>query len=112
MALNDNPISTNIEAVSSVSPLTGASQSFLLKGQDETMNVTPAGTIAAFTVVFPEDAASRLGQTISLVSHQIVTSLTVTANGNTINGTAVTALAVDTLVAWRKIAASTWQRLQ
>lgn len=81
-------------------------------GSDQLYVITPAGTIAALTFVFPTDANSHLGQKITVVSHQVVTALTVSSSSLTIRGTAVTALAVDTAIIWQKIGTAIWQRLQ
>lgn len=99
--------------VTPYSPLTGATISANVKGQDESIILTPAGTIAALTINFPLDASSRLGQIIRLNSHQIVTALTIGALGATptLRGTATTALAVDTPITFEKVDTNTWQRL-
>lgn len=97
--------------VSPYTPVTTNSISFNTNGDDETLCITPAGTIAALTVVFPPDANSVIGQKLEIFPTQVVTTLTVTSTGLTLKGTAVTALAVNTPLAWRKVAASTWARL-
>lgn len=109
--VSPDDLSGTSHKVSPYTPVTTDSISASTSKKNETIYLTPAGTIAAATFVFPTNANSSLGQTIRLISHQIVTALTVTANGNTLLGTAVTALAVDTPVAWQKIAASTWIRI-
>lgn len=111
MAIQDVVLGDPTEIVSPVTPVTTNAVSYRSRGEHETIYATPAGTIAAMTLNFPPVDGSRLGQVIRIVSHQIVTTLTVAANGNTILGSALTALAVDTPVAWLKIAASTWVRL-
>lgn len=100
-----------ITAVTPYSPLTGATVTASPLKKSETIYLTPAGTIAALTVVFPTNANSQNGQVFRVVSTQIVTALTVTSTGLTLQGTAVTALAVNTPVSWLKVAASTWLRL-
>lgn len=100
---------TNI--VSASSPVTTATVTAGTGKINETFYLTPAGTIAALTFVFPSNANSSIGQKLILVSHQIVTALTVSSSGLTLQGTAVTALAVDTPIIWQKVAASTWMRL-
>lgn len=111
MALSDVLLGDPTEIVTAVTPVTTQGVGFRGRGEHEHIYCTPAGTIAAMTIVFPAPAESRLFQIIRLTSHQIVTTLTVTASGNTILGSAVTALAVDTPVQWQKIAASTWVRI-
>lgn len=111
MALSDQLLGDPTEIVTSLIPVTTQIVGFRNRGEHEHIYVVPAATIAAMTIVFPPADQSRLFQVIRLTSHQIVTALTVSANGNTILGTAVTALAADTPVQWQKIAASTWVRI-
>lgn len=99
------------DLVSASSPLTATSISFNTKRQSETLDLTPAATIAALTVVFPSNATSRIGQELRITSSHIVTALTVTATTQTVLGTALTALAVDTPVIFKKIKASVWVRI-
>lgn len=106
-----NTLSLKTDIVQPVTPLTGATVTATALGANETAYVTPAGTIAALTYVFPTDATSRIGQVLRLVSTQIVTALTVTSTSLTLVGTAVTALAVNTPVVYQKVAAATWLRL-
>lgn len=110
--LQDNLLVVPEQVVSNYVSLTADTVTGLRKGADETVYITPAGTIAALTFVFPEDINSRIGQTLCLVSTQIVTTLTVSSSGLTLKGTAVTALAVNTAIIYRKVAALTWLRLQ
>src|SRR5882724_4524456 len=67
-----------------VTPATGATQT--LSGQANiALQLTPAGTIANDTVVFPSNA--RQGQTVTIFSSAIITTLTLTAgSGQTIVG--------------------------
>jgi len=96
--------------VTASTPLTGFSISFNALGNNETVYLTPAGTLATGTIVFPTDATSAIGQTLTLVSTQTQTALTVTSTSLTLVGTAVTALTANTEVSWKKVAASTWLR--
>ena len=100
-----------LQNIAASSPSTGGTVHCNSAGLDDIQYWTPAGTIATQTYVFPTDAASQLGQIIELTSTQIVTALTITSSGLTLKGSAVTALAVNTPVRWRKVAASTWLRL-
>lgn len=100
------------QIVTEVSPLTGATVDMNTASNSEFINITPAGTIAALTVVFPSDADSAIGQVETLVSSQTVTTLTVTSAGLTLKGDAVTTLNPNQPVSWIKTAAATWQRLQ
>lgn len=97
--------------VTPITPVTTDTITINILSKDETIVLTPAGTLAALTLLFPSNANSRIGQIVRVVSHQIITTLTVSSSGLTLLGTAVTALAVDTPVSFEKIAASTWQRL-
>lgn len=110
--IQDNPKTSVLDIVSPYTPVTTDSISAKLKGQNETVYLTPAGTIAAATFVFPDEYNSRIGQFLTLVSTQIVTALTVTSTGLTLKGTAITALAVNTPIIWQKVAALTWMRIQ
>lgn len=104
-------ISAQSNIVTPYTPVTTDTITASATKQNETVYLVPAGTIAAATFVFPTNANSRIGQVLRLVSTQIVTTLTVSSSGLTLQGTAVTALAVNTAVAWQKIAASTWMRI-
>lgn len=103
-------VESNTELVTAFSPVTAASQTINAVKKNESLIITPAGTIAALTVVFPSDVNSRVGQEIRITSHQIVTALTLTTAGLTILGSAVTALAVDTPVIFKKIGVATFAR--
>ena len=102
--------SNNFQKVTAITPLTGDSGTFNANGTDEMIYLTPAGTIANYTIVFPSDANSFLGQVLTILSTQIVSTLTVTSAGLTLNGTAATSLQANVPVRWRKVAASTWSR--
>ena len=79
---------------------------------NETLYLTPAGTLAALTLAFPSDANSQVGQKLTVFSTAIVTALTVSAAGLTIEGTALAALSANTAYSFQKVAAGTWIRLQ
>jgi hypothetical protein len=97
--------------VTPLSPITALSESFNVRGASELVYLTPAGTIAANTIVFPADNQSRIGQSLSIASTQTVTALTVTSANLTLIGTAVTALVANAApVKWKKVAAATWMR--
>ena len=105
-------ISGTTDIVTAITPATGDTVTANATKNRETIYLTPAGTLAALTLVFPSAANSRIGQTLTVFSTQIVTALTVPAAGLTIAGAAVTALAANTPVTFRKVAAATWIRLQ
>lgn len=98
------------QVVSAYAPVTTDTITAGTTQANEFVYAVPAGTIAALTFTFPSDANSRLGQEITLLSTQIVTTLTVSSSGLTILGTAVTALTANVPVRWIKTAASTWVR--
>lgn len=100
-----------VQLVSTATPLTGATVTASDSQSDETVVITPAGTIAALTFVFPSNTNSRIGQQITLQSSQIVTTLTLTKGGQTITDPAGTALAANVPQRWIKTAASTWVRI-
>jgi len=104
------PLGGAIDYVNASAPLTGASLGANANGQNEVQYIAPAGTIAALTYVFPTDANSRVGQSITLFSTHIVTALTITSAGLTLIGTALTAMAANTPYTWRKVATATWIR--
>ena len=83
------------------SPLTGTTvvviSPALPQVQPVTVYVTPAGTIAALTFTLPTSPVD--GQTVTLLSSQIVSALTFTA-GPTVNG-APAAMAVNTPITLR-----------
>lgn len=114
-ALGDNSASAYavdaVQLITTSTPLTGATVTASNAKADETVIITPAGTIAALTFVFPSDTNSRIGQQITLQSSQIVTTLTLTKGGQTITDPAGTALAANVPQRWIKTAASTWVRM-
>lgn len=108
----DDPSLNSKNIVSKYVSLNGDTVNWNTKGQNETLYIAPAGTIAGLTVVIPLDAQSVIGQIIKLFSTQTVTTLTVTANGNTLNGVAVTTLGAGVNgVSWQKIDSNRWVRL-
>lgn len=101
--------------VTEVTPLTGATIT-TLTDYDETIVITPAGTIAALTIVLPKSSDSQLGQVKRFNSTAIVTALTVeVAESGTITGAALTAAAVNVPYAFQCVslaATGTWMRIQ
>lgn len=102
-------VSNLIEAVQQSTPLTGATVVMTDDDANGTLEVTPAGTIAALTVTLPTNARSRVGQIRRIVTSQIITALTV--NGATTIGGNVTTLAANAFVSFEKTAANTWRRI-
>ena len=105
-------IAATTTIVTPLTPVTTNNIPANVLSQDETLYLTPAGTLAALTFTFPPDNQSRIGQYESLVSTQTITALTVSASGLTIKGTAVTAMVANTVYIWQKVAAATWVRCQ
>jgi len=90
------------------SPTTGQTVAMTSDDKDRTLALTPAGTLAALTITFPSNAASRVGQLVCISTSQAVTALTATA-GQTISGFPSSAAAAD-FFTFQKVAASTWRR--
>lgn len=89
--------STNVvEAASQYSaPLTGTSVAVNDNSADTHLILTPAGTLATLTITLPAVANLRDKQTLLVNSTQIVTALTVAANGATAVLGAPTALTAN-----------------
>lgn len=88
------PIATLGGGIQSSSPLTGTS--ITVAPNVSKVMLTPAGTIAALTVLLPAATALFDGQEFYIASSQIVTALTLTAGTGSTLGTTTTALAVNT----------------
>ena len=93
-------------------PTTGQTQTFNTAKKGELIACNHTATIAAQTFVFPTDANSAIGQELRIFSRSIITTVTLTLNANTILGLALTTLPANGNVAWRKVGASTWARIQ
>jgi hypothetical protein len=102
----------NRPTVSIYTPAAGATITASPNGLDETVYLDHSDTIATMTFVFPSNANSVTGQTLRIFSRSIITTLTVTATGLTLRGAALTTLAASGTVAWQKVAANTWIRIQ
>lgn len=106
-------IASGINIVSASTPVAAGTVTANANSQDETLYLTPAGTLATLTIKVPADGSSRLGQIERIWCHgHAVTALTMSGTGSpTFLGTALTALATDTPYAFQKVAANTWARL-
>lgn len=93
--------------IQTASPTTGQTVAATSDDKDRTLVLTPAGTLAALTITFPTNAASRLGQVLCITTSQAITALSVTA-GQTITGVPA-GLAANDFITFQKIAASTWR---
>jgi len=92
--------------VKAASPTTGQTVAFDAASADQTLWLTPAGTLASLTVTLPSDSSSALGQTVTIAASQTLTSLVV--NGATTILNNVTSLLGGATVKFRKVAANTW----
>lgn len=98
--------------VTAVTPLTGATVTASALLANETIYITPAGTLATLTVSWPSNANSSIGQRFAFFSTQTITALTVSSPSQTLVGTALTAMVANTEYAWVKTAASVWIRVK
>lgn len=91
------------------SPTTGQTVSANANSLDQQIYLTPAGTLAALTVLMPADAVSAIGQQVQITTTQTITALTLgqTGGGATIVGN-VTTLAANATIILTKQAANTW----
>lgn len=101
--------------ITPLTPLTGTTIT-TLPDFDETLVLTPAGTLAALTINLPSAADSQLGQIKRINSTQIVSSLTIAVAGSgSVTGAALTAAAVNTPYAFQCVSiagAGVWMRIQ
>ena len=97
--------------VQAPTPTTGQTQTFNTLSKNETIACLHSGTIAAQTFVLPSDANSAIGQELVIFSRAAITTVTLTANGNTIYGAAFTTVAASGIYRIRKVASSIWVRV-
>jgi hypothetical protein len=102
----------NRPTVSAYSSVAGATITARPDGLDETVFLDHGSTAGTATFVFPSNSNSVTGQILRLFARSEVTALTVTSAGLTLYGAALTALTASQSVAWQKVAANTWIRLQ
>jgi hypothetical protein len=104
-------------SMQTVVPLTGFS--ITVTAPTNILQLTPAGTLATGTIVFPSNAVN--GQTLRIMSTQIVTALTLTPGQNPVGGvmtnqtinSSASALAANTALEWQYQASNnTWYRIQ
>ena len=110
--LNAPETKKNRPTVSEYSTVNGVTINANTSGVDETIFLNHATDAAASTVTLPTDATSVVGQTVRVFASRIVTTFTVSASGLTIYGTAVTTLTAGQCVAYQKVAALKWIRIQ
>lgn len=92
-------------------PLTGATITAPDTGNDVMLDLAPAGTIAALTVVIPTNANSHNGQRLVVFSTQIVTTLTLTLGGQTVTN-APTTIAANGSFELVKAAPNLWRKVR
>jgi hypothetical protein len=105
----------NRPTVSVYTSVDAATISARTDGLDETIFLNHSGTAATATLAFPSNTNSVTGQTLRVFSADIVTALTVSLPGGvTILGAALGSpnLAANETLAWQKVAANTWIRIQ
>lgn len=107
--------SAPLPIVTPSSPTTGQTISAATGKSDETLYITPAGTLLALTIALPTSANSRVGQTIRGFISQIITGLTAGVSGSgTVVGTTPTTSAVNSSFAYQCVSVSgngTWIRI-
>lgn len=101
--------------VTNSTPTTGTTVSANTAKSNETLYITPAGTLLALTVSLPTAANSRVSQIINGFISQIITTLTanVTGAGSIIGATPITS-AVNSSFAYQCVSVAgtgTWIRL-
>lgn len=102
--------------VTPATPTTGQTVNASTGKLDETLYITPAGTLLALTVSLPTSANSRVGQIIRGFISQIITGLTVNVSGSgTVNGSTPITSAVNSFFSYQCVSVSgngTWIRIQ
>lgn len=112
-----NAIAASLAApiVTNSSPTTGQTVSASTDKVDETLYMTPAGTLLALTVALPTAANSRVGQIVRGFISQIITGLTMSVAGTgTLIGSVPITSAVNSSFAYQCVSTSgngTWIRL-
>jgi hypothetical protein len=101
--------------ITPLTPLTGTTIT-TLADLDETLVLTPAGTLAELTIQLPAATDSQLGQIKRINSTAIVSALTISVAGSgSVTGAALTAAAVNTPYAFQCVSvagAGVWMRIQ
>jgi hypothetical protein len=91
-------------------PASGFAMTDTLGPENQILEFTPAGTLATGTVTLPNDYWGRLGQRVTIVLTQTVTTLTVTVPSGTLYGYTPTSVGPGTIT-FEKIATNTWIKL-
>lgn len=105
-----NSLYSQLPTVQNSAPASGATVQMNDTAIDNTLNLSPAATLAALTVNFPTEANSRIGQIIRIGSTKTITLLTLAGATTIFN--AIATLAPGDLFSFQKTAANTWQRMQ
>lgn len=95
------------------SPSTGDTISSREHGRNQVCYLTPAADLLALTFNFPSNAASKIGQVITLVCTKNITTLTLnqTGGGITIHGFGGGTITIDVgafCLSYRKVAPNIW----
>lgn len=98
-----------IETVVRYSPATDTVVSFAANDSDQTIFLTPAGTLANLTISLPVEAVSRIGQVVRFGSSKALTNLVI--NGASVVLAGQTTLAANGTGTYQKVMANTWIRL-
>lgn len=97
------------------SPTTGQTVSAGTTKVDETLYITPAGTLLALTISLPASANSRVGQIVRGFISQIITTLIVNVSGSgTVVGSTPVTSSVNSFFAYQCVSTSgngTWARI-
>lgn len=93
--------------VDAFSPTTGQTVSFTNDASDRLMLVTPAGALAALTIVMPTSAQAQVGQRCTFTSSQSITSTSV--SGSTVTGW-VTSVSGGDMYTYMYVGSNTWRR--
>ena len=101
-----------VTVVQTVVPTTGQTIVCTDSDVNQHLHLTPAGTLAELTIVLPTNANSRVSQTVSITSSQILTSLTISGSGLTIANAPTTFAAINTaFCTLQKVASGQWRRI-
>jgi hypothetical protein len=99
----------NLRVVQPVTPTSGQTVQMTDNSTDGTLFITPAGTLATLTVLFPTDANSVLGQIRFVGTTQAITSITM--SGATILNV-FSSMNANDCFGFQKVTTNTWIFLQ
>lgn len=104
----------NRPTVSVYTSVAGATINARPDGLDETIFLDHSSTASTATINLPTNSTSVTGQTIRIFARSEVTTLTINATSQTIHAPAFgnPDMAAASCIAYQKVAASTWVRIQ